>query len=195
MARSSFLLAPHEPPRGTPSRSRRNSTRDREWTTPGRSARRHLLPAQRSHKSLALGLLASELVGSTDCVSFFPVRFFGRLFVKPSTFHLAKNAFALQFLLECPRSLSTSLSRTNTWKNIPSCSSKANSPNQKTPISDRVEATFGAPCVPRQRGLEGGATRQSYESLCVGLSRIATHLISTHEVPGLFRCRFTSVPC
>jgi len=44
-----------------------------------------------------LGLLASELAGPADRVSFFPVRFFGWLLVKSSTFQLAKNAFAPLF--------------------------------------------------------------------------------------------------
>jgi len=88
-----------------PSRLGRNSAGDREWATSGLSARRHLLPARCSDESLALGLLASELAGPADRVSFFPVRFFGWLLVKSSTFHLAKNAFALHFFLECSQSL------------------------------------------------------------------------------------------
>jgi hypothetical protein len=52
-----------------------------------------------------LGLLASELAGAADCFSLFPVRFFGRLLIKSSSLHLAKNAFALHFLLEYPQSL------------------------------------------------------------------------------------------
>jgi hypothetical protein len=52
-----------------------------------------------------LGLLASELVGSADRLSSFSVRSFGWLLEKSSALHLAKNAFALHFLLEYPKSL------------------------------------------------------------------------------------------
>jgi hypothetical protein len=52
-----------------------------------------------------LGLLASELAGSADRLTLFPRRFFGGLLVESSALHLAKNAFALHFLLEYPKSL------------------------------------------------------------------------------------------
>jgi hypothetical protein len=52
-----------------------------------------------------LGLLASELAGAADRFSLFPVRFFGRLLIKSSAPHLAKNAFALHFLLKHPQGL------------------------------------------------------------------------------------------
>jgi hypothetical protein len=52
-----------------------------------------------------LGLLASELAGPADRFTPFPRRFFGRLLVKSPTLHLAKNAFALHFLLENSQSL------------------------------------------------------------------------------------------
>ena len=67
---------------------------------PGRSAWSHLLPARRSDKPFALGLLASEFAGAADRLSLFPVRSFGWLLVKSPALHLAKHAFALHFLLE-----------------------------------------------------------------------------------------------
>ena len=60
----------------------------------------HLLPAGRSDKPLALGLLASEFAGAADRFGLFPVGFFGWLLVESSALHLAKHAFALHFLLE-----------------------------------------------------------------------------------------------
>src|SRR5260370_10950863 len=88
-----------------PSPLRRNAARAREWATPSRSAPWHRLSARCRDKPLALGLLASELAGAADCFSLFSVRFFGRLLIKSSALHLAKNAFALHFLLEYPQSL------------------------------------------------------------------------------------------
>jgi len=52
-----------------------------------------------------LGLLASELASSADRFTLFPRRLFGWLLVKSSALHLTKNAFALHFLLEYPKSL------------------------------------------------------------------------------------------
>ena len=77
----------------------------REWRPRGGSAGRHLLPFRSGNKPFALGLLASELAGATDRFSLFTVRPFGRFLIKSSAFHLAKNAFALHFLLEYPQSL------------------------------------------------------------------------------------------
>lgn len=77
----------------------------RKWRPPGGSAGRRLLSFGGSDKSFALGLLARELAGSPDRFSLFTVRSFGRFLVKSSALHLAKNAFALHFLLEYPQSL------------------------------------------------------------------------------------------
>jgi|SRR5579864_3098234 len=89
-----------------PSRLPLNSTCDRERATSGRSAVRHLLFSGRcGDKSLALGLLASGLTRPADRFSLFPVRPFGRLLVKSPALHLAKNSFALHFLLEYPKGL------------------------------------------------------------------------------------------
>ncbi len=77
----------------------------REWRPRGGSAGRHLLSFRSDNKPFALGLLASELAGATDRFSLFTVRSFGRFLVKSSALHLAKNAFALHFLLEYPQSL------------------------------------------------------------------------------------------
>jgi len=86
---------------------RRNFARDRKWaaSTSGQSAGWHLLSARRGDKAFALGLLASELAGSADRFTLFPRRFFGWLLVKSPALHLAKNAFALHFLLEYSESL------------------------------------------------------------------------------------------
>jgi len=62
-------------------------------------------PQRCSDKAFALGLLASELAGSADRFTLFPRRFFGWLLVKSPALHLAKNAFALHFLLEYSESL------------------------------------------------------------------------------------------
>ena len=115
------------PSAADPSRLRPNSARDREWATSCRSARRHLPAARCSDESLALGLIASELPRSADRFSFSPIRFFGRLFVKFSTFHLAKNAFALHFLLEHPQSLvDVVVANEYLQETLLSCSSRVN---------------------------------------------------------------------
>src|SRR5258708_9562459 len=88
-----------------PSPLRRNAARARERATPSRSAPRRRLSARCRDKPLALGLLASELAGAADCFSLFSVRFFGRLLIKSSALHLAKNAFSRHFLLEYPQCL------------------------------------------------------------------------------------------
>jgi len=100
---------------------------DREWAPPSRSARRHLLSAGCSDKSLALGLLASELAGAADRFSLFPARSFGWLLVKSSALHLAKNAFALHFLLQYPKSLvDVVVADDYLQETLLSCSSSAN---------------------------------------------------------------------
>ena len=88
-----------------PSRLTLNSACDPERATSARSAGRHLLSARCSDKSLALGLLAGGLAGSSNRFSLLPVRPFGRLLVEFSALHLAKNSFALHFFLEYPESL------------------------------------------------------------------------------------------
>jgi hypothetical protein len=88
-----------------PSWLTRSSSRKRNRATSGRFAGRDLLSTRSSNKSLALGLLASELASPTDRVSLSPVGFFGRLFIKPPALHLAKNTFPLHLLLEHPKSL------------------------------------------------------------------------------------------
>lgn len=50
-------------------------------------------------------LLASELAGSADCFSPFARHFFGRLLVKSSALHFAKNALALHLLLKYAKGL------------------------------------------------------------------------------------------
>jgi hypothetical protein len=52
-----------------------------------------------------LCLLASKLAGSADCISLFPRRFFGRLLVKSSALHFAKNTLALHLLLKYAKGL------------------------------------------------------------------------------------------
>jgi hypothetical protein len=56
-------------------------------------------------KALALRLLASELVGSADRFSPFARHFLGRLLVKSSALHFAKNALALHLLLQYAKGL------------------------------------------------------------------------------------------
>jgi hypothetical protein len=81
----------------------------------------------RSDKTLALGLLASELASATDRFSLFPVRFFGWLLVKSPALHLAKDSFALHFLLEHPQSLiDVVVANEYLQKIFLPCSSKAN---------------------------------------------------------------------
>jgi hypothetical protein len=78
-----------------------------------------------------LGLLASELAGAADRFSLLPVRFFGRLLVKSSALHLAKNTLALHFLLEYPQSLvDVVVANEYLQETFLSCSSRANCPNQ-----------------------------------------------------------------
>src|SRR5215470_8431097 len=114
-----------------PSRSRRNSAHDRKWATSGWFAGWHLLSAGCSDKALALGLLASELADATDRFSLFPVRSLGWLLVKSSALHLAKNAFALHFLLQYPKSLvDVVVANDYLQETLLSCSSRANWPNQ-----------------------------------------------------------------
>jgi hypothetical protein len=94
-----------------------------------------------------LGLLASELAGSADRFTLFPRRLFGWLLVKSSAFHLAKNALALHFLLEYPKSLvDVVVANDYLQETFLSCWSKSELSESKgyLPFSDRVETTFGA---------------------------------------------------
>jgi len=74
-----------------------------------------------------LGLLASELAGSADRFTSFPRRFFGWLLVESPALHLAKNAFALHFLLEYPKSLvDVVVANEYLQATFPSCSGERN---------------------------------------------------------------------
>ena len=100
------LMVSHRARCTLPSRLPLNSACHRERATSGRSAGRHLLFSGRcGDESLTLGLLAGGLAGPSNRFSLFPVRPFGRLLVKSPALHLAKNSFALHFLLEYPKSL------------------------------------------------------------------------------------------
>jgi hypothetical protein len=66
---------------------------------------RHLFSARYSDKSIAFGLLASNLAGPANRFSLFPIRLFAWLLVISSAPHLAKHSFALHFLLEYPKRL------------------------------------------------------------------------------------------
>jgi hypothetical protein len=57
------------------------------------------------NQTFALGLLPSGLARAADGLCFLAVLALGRLFIRFTTLHLAKNAFALHLLFQDPESL------------------------------------------------------------------------------------------
>jgi hypothetical protein len=78
---------------------------ERRWALSDRPAAHGLFFLRRRNQAFALGLLACQFAGSADGFTFLSRRLLRRLFVEPSTLHLAKHAFALHFLFEHPKCL------------------------------------------------------------------------------------------
>jgi len=65
-----------------------------------------VFPAFRGrYQTFTLGLLPRGLPRSSDCLGFLAGPAFGRFFISLATFHLAKNALALQLPFQGPESL------------------------------------------------------------------------------------------
>jgi hypothetical protein len=114
-----------------------------------------------------LCLLASKLAGSTDCFTAFARRFFGRLLVKSSSLHFAKNTLTLHLLLKYTKGLvDVVVANEYLQETFLSCCSSVqvtNGPCQKTQPSSAFRSTrnwgnLKALCFPAQQLSFAGST-------------------------------------
>jgi hypothetical protein len=84
-------------------------------------------------------LFATELAGSADCFSSLTWQFFGRLLVKSSALHFAKNTLALQLPLKYARGL-IDVVVANEETFLSCCSSSELSPSKEATANGRSRA-------------------------------------------------------